>query len=124
MGKVERFEDLRCWQAARSLAKAVFEIGEQGKLSRDFATRDQMRRAAISVMNNVAEGFGRKGNLDFIRFLDIAQSSAQEVKSMTYLIEDLEYVPKDAILRIRDDAEACKSQILALITYLRKTTRK
>jgi four helix bundle protein len=120
MSKIERFEDLRCWQAARQLARFVFLSSEEAKLAKDFATRDQIRRAALSVMNNIAEGFGRKSNLEFIRFLDFAQSSAQEVKSITYLLEDLNYLAPDSIMKIRQDAEACKSQILALIAYLRK----
>jgi len=58
MSKVQRFEDLRCWQEARSLVKEIYLIAEYGKLARDFDTRSQLRRAALSVMNNIAEGFG------------------------------------------------------------------
>lgn len=74
MAKVERFEDLRCWQEARVLVKEIYLLSENGKLEKDFDTRSQLRRAALSVMNNIAEGFGRYSNKEFIRYLDIANS--------------------------------------------------
>jgi four helix bundle protein len=105
---VERFEDLKCWIAARELVKLVFTACNSGKLARDFGTSDQIRRAAVSVMNNIAEGFGRSSRREFIRFLDIAQSSALEVKSMTYILDDLSYVDSNVSSSIRAKAEAKK----------------
>jgi four helix bundle protein len=80
MAKVERFEELKCWQAARELVKLVHLVCDEGKLGKDFDTKSQIRRAALSVMNNIAEGFGRGSEKEFIRFLEIAQSPAMEVK--------------------------------------------
>lgn len=82
MGKVIRFEDLKCWQASRELVKQIYIISETLKLLNDFDTKSQIKRAALSSMNNIAEGFGKFSNQEFIRYLDIAQSSALEVKSM------------------------------------------
>ena len=97
----------------------VYEACEEGKLSKDFETRAQIKRAALSTMNNIAEGFGRKGNKEFIRFLDISQSSAIEVKSITYVLSDMKYLPEEKIVAIQMKAEETKSITLGLIRYLR-----
>src|SRR5882724_4918031 len=119
MAKVERFEDLKCWMAARELVKLVYLACEEGKLVKDFETKAQIKRAALSSMNNIAEGFGRGSNKEFIRFLDISQSSAMEVRSVTYVLSDLNYLSEEKILDIRDKAEETKSLTLGLIRYLR-----
>lgn len=120
MSKVTKFEDLRCWQLARELVSQVFTACQEGKLSKDFDTTSQLKRAAMSTMNNIAEGFGRHGNKEFIRFLDIAQSSCIEVKSMTYALEDMKYLNDNKVNEIRSKAEETKNSILAFIRYLRK----
>jgi four helix bundle protein len=120
MAKVTRFEDLKCWQLARALVQLVFQACEESKLSKDFETRGQIKRAALSSMNNIAEGFGRYSNKDFIRFLDFSQSSSIEVKSITYALEDMKYLPDIKITLIREKAEETKNSTLAFIRYLRK----
>ncbi len=122
MAKTEKFEDLKCWQSARELVKMVYEVCEKDKLSKDFETRGQIKRAALSVMNNIAEGFGRNGNKEFIRFLDISQSSAIEAKSMSYVLTDIKYLPEEKIAAIQMKAEETKSITLGLIRYLRTRT--
>ena len=124
MAKVTKFEDLKCWQLARELVMLVFQACEEGKLAKDFETRGQIKRAALSVMNNIAEGFGRFGNKDFIRFLDISQSSAIEVKSITYALEDMNYLSQTRINLIREKAEETKNTTLAFIRYLRTRETK
>lgn len=119
MAKIEKFEDLKCWQAARELVKMVYVACEDGKFIKDFDTKSQIRRAALSTMNNIAEGFGRASDKEFIRFLEIAQSSAMEVKSITYVLIDLNYLSEDKIMEISKKAEETKSITLALIRYLR-----
>lgn len=120
MSKIERFEDLKCWQAARALVKEVFLACEEGKLARDFDTRSQIKKAALASVNNIAEGFGRFSKRDFIRFLDISQSSVLEVQSVLYALEDLEYLPVTKIQSIRLKAEETKALTLGLVRYLRK----
>ena len=122
--KVERFEDLRCWQAARQLVKLVFVTAETGKLSKDFDTKYQLKKAALSSMNNIAEGFGRFGVKDAIKFYDISQSSAQEVKSMLYVLSDLGYATEDQINEIRLKAEEARNLTLAFIKYQRSRLNK
>ncbi|MBX2966504.1 MAG: four helix bundle protein [Cyclobacteriaceae bacterium] len=124
MTKVTHFEDLRCWQLARELVRLVFKACEEGKLTKDFETKAQIKKAAVSVMNNIAEGFGRFSNKEFIRFLDFSQSSCIEVKSMTYILEDMDYLSKDKINVIRDKAEETKNSVLSFIRYLRKKESK
>lgn len=90
--KVTRFEDLRVWQKSRVLATAVYRVSSQGPLGRDFGLRDQIRRAAVSIMSNIAEGFGRHSRADMAHFLAIARGSAFELSSQLYLAHDLGYV--------------------------------
>ncbi|MCK6617422.1 MAG: four helix bundle protein [Cyclobacteriaceae bacterium] len=123
MTKITRFEDLKCWQLSRELVRQVYQACDQGKLSKDFETRDQIKSAALSVMNNIAEGFGRYSNKEFIRFLDFSQSSAIEVKSITYALEDLEYLSMDKIIQIREKAEETKNTTLAFIRYLKNRNK-
>jgi four helix bundle protein len=119
MSKVERFEDLKCWQAARQLVKLVYTLCEEGRLAKDFETRGQIKRAALSSMNNIAEGFGRKSDKEFVRFLEISQSSAMEVRSITYVLEDLNYISLDQIELLRSKSEETKSLSLGLIRYIK-----
>lgn len=97
-----RFEELECWQAARGLTKTVFQLTNQGCLSEDYDTRVQLRRAAMNTMNNIAEGFARFQNEETMYFLDVAQSAAAEVKSILYLIEDLNYLDKADLAPIHE----------------------
>lgn len=112
------FEELECWNESRALVNLVFSACESGKLSRDFGTSDQIRRAALSVMNNIAEGHGRNSRKEFIRFLDIAQSSSLEVKSISYILSDRNYLSSDDAVSIRTKADHTKNLIRGLIKYL------
>jgi len=81
MGTIERFEDIEAWREARVLVKRIYEVTAQGRFARDFGLRDQIRRAAISTMSNIAEGFERGSNKEFVHFLYVAKASAGEVRS-------------------------------------------
>jgi four helix bundle protein len=116
--KIERFEDLICWQQARDLVKIVYEASNEGPMAKDFDMRSQIRRAAISTMNNIAEGVGRYSKREFIRFLEISSASASEVKSVSYAALDLNYWDQKTVTRIQDKAESVKSLDLGLIKYL------
>jgi four helix bundle protein len=89
MGTIERFEDLIVWQKAKELTIMVYE---KFKNNRDFGFRDQIQRASLSIMNNIAEGFERKGNKEYSRFLYISKGSAAEVRSMLHIAQDLNYL--------------------------------
>ncbi len=118
MSKVERFEDLICWQKSRQLVNLVYMVSDKGKFKTDFDLKSQFRRAAVSSMNNIAEGFSRYSQKEFIRFLDISSSSSGEVKSMLYLLEDLEYVSAEELERLHLSIDETKKLTLALLKYL------
>ena len=119
MTKVTKFEELKCWMAARRLVREVYVISETGKLARDFDTKSQFKRAALSSMNNIAEGFGKFSNKEFIRFLDISQCSSLEVKSMLYVLLDMNYLPEPKINELHELVNETRNLTLALIRYLR-----
>ena len=118
MSKINRFEDLKCWQVSRQLVNEVYRVAEVGTLSKDYDTKSQIKRAALSTMNNIAEGFGKFSNKEFIRYLDTAQSSACEVKSILYVLLDMNYLneQKNNLQQLTDDV---RSLTLGLIKYLR-----
>ncbi|MFA5927234.1 MAG: four helix bundle protein [Patescibacteria group bacterium] len=90
--KIEKFEDIIAWQKSKELAINIYSISNSW---RDFSFRDQIRRASVSSMNNIAEGFERKGNKEFGKFLYIAKGSCAEVRSMLYLALELNYIDKN-----------------------------
>ena len=90
--RIERFEDIKAWQEAKELTVEIYRITNSGEFARDFGLRDQIRRAAVSIMANIAEGFGRDGTKEFIRFLQIAKASTHEVQSHLHVAVALHYV--------------------------------
>ena len=118
MGKLTRFEDLECWKAARILSKEVFLSSRNGDLGKDWDTRSQFRRAAVSTINNIAEGFGRFSNKEKIRFFEICVASANEVKSMLYLFEDIDYYEKNKLMELHAMVDKVHNLTLGFIKYL------
>ena|SRR6218665_1223425 len=118
MAKVERFEDLNCWKKSRELVGLAYEVSGKGKMKTDFDLKSQFRRAAVSSMNNIAEGFSRYSKKEFVRYLDISASSAGEVKSMLYVMEDLEYVSPADLEKLHMSVDETKKLTLALLKYL------
>ena len=92
MALAQRFEELMVWQMARLLTKEVYAESGRGRLQKDFGLRDQLQRAAVSVMSNIAEGFERRSRKDFAHFLGISMASLAETKSLLYVATDLEYL--------------------------------
>jgi four helix bundle protein len=91
--KIEKFEDFIAWQKARSLTRAIYKITNLPAFSRDFGLKDQIRRSAVSIMSNIAEGFERGRASEFHQFLSIAKGSCAELRSQLYVALDVEYVP-------------------------------
>ncbi len=119
----KRFEDLRIWQDARIQANAIYDsFGSASISARDFGFRDQIQRCGVSVMNNIAEGFERKTDQDFARFLDIAKGSNGELRSMLYLAEDLNYMNFETADKMRIFSENLSRAIETLSKHLRKST--
>src|SRR4030042_3116088 len=91
-GRIEKYEDLIAWQKARELTKNIYKITRQGEFSKDFGLRDQIRRASVSIMSNLAEGFERGGRSEFHQFLVIAKGSCAELRSQLYVALDNNYI--------------------------------
>ena len=123
MGKIERFEDIEAWQKARELASGVYEICRSGPLRRDFGLRDQITRSAVSVMANIAEGFGRRTNKDFANFLYTAKGSAMEVISHLYVAQDQQYLPPDSFKQLKTGYEEVQRMLVSFIRYLESNPR-
>lgn len=81
MNKIERFEDIECWKKARELTKMVYQSSRDGEFSRDFGLCNQIRRASVSILSNIAEGFERDGDREFLQFLALAKGSCGEVRA-------------------------------------------
>jgi len=124
--KISRFEDLDCWQEARQLTKKVYEaISQSPSWQKDMRFCGQTRDAAGSVMANIAEGFARRSNKEFVQFLFIAISSAAEVQSHLYVSVDQKYVSKEVFDSLYQQAGKTSRIISGLIKYLRtKQTRQ
>jgi four helix bundle protein len=118
MAKIDKYEDLKCWQQARVLVNQVYELSSMPLLKREFALSDQLKRSSISVMSNIAEGFSRYHSREFVRFLDYSQSSSQEVKSLLYIIKDQNLADAEIIDEIQSNCDHCRAMTLSLIKYL------
>src|ERR671929_85029 len=100
MATFKTFEDIAAWQRARELTKEIYKLTSKNEFSRDFGLKDQIRRASVSIMSNIAEGFERSGTGEFAHFLATAKGSAGEVRSQLYVALDQEYIARSAFDRL------------------------
>jgi four helix bundle protein len=119
MARIERFEDIRAWQEARALTNLVYDMMATGRLGRDLGLRDQIQRAAVSVMANIAEGFDRNSKKEFIKFLGYSLGSVSEVKSHLYVALDREYISAEQFKAVFAEAENVSKMLTGFIKYLR-----
>ncbi len=119
--KVNNFEDLTTWQAARSMSKVIYQITNNKEFSQDIRFRSQIRAAAGSIMDNIAEGFERDGNKEFIQFLYVAKGSCGEVRSQIHRAADIGYITNDQYQDILQQTRSLCSAISSFISYLRNT---
>jgi four helix bundle protein len=119
MMNYKRFEELPCWQKARELCQAVFELINWGEFKKDFTFRNQIWAAAGSAMDNIAEGFDDGSTREFIRFLGYAQRSSSEVQSQLYRALDCKYIGEGQFEKVYELASECRKQIKGFRKYLR-----
>ena len=119
MALIKKFEDIIAWQEARKLVSSIYRLTNSGSLARDFGLRDQLQRAAVSAMTNIAEGFDCESKIEFARFLGIARRSAVEVQSLLYAALDVGYINEDVFKAQYQQAEKTK----ALVGGLKKSLK-
>ncbi len=120
---IKRFEEIEAWQKARELVRDVYRSCVSGPIAKDYGLKDQLCRAAVSSMSNIAEGFARRTDKDFAHFLDVAKGSAIEVQSLLYVALDVGYFAQEEFLRLYKTVEELWSLIGGFSTYLRGTPR-
>lgn len=118
MGTIQKFEDLKVWQKARLLCQEIHSLSRIGDFSKDFSLRDQINRSSGSIMDNIAEGFGRRGNLEFINFLTYACGSVSECKSQLYRVSDKKYITEDKSVELFLLADEIDKMLSSFISYL------
>lgn len=118
--KANRFEELVAWQKARALTKSVYEVTKRGEFAKDFGLTNQIQRAAVSVMSNIAEGFERGRRTEFHQFLSIAKSSCGEVRSQLYVAFDVGYLQKPTFNALLTQAEEVSRVVGGLKTAVQK----
>ena len=121
MAKIERFDDMECWKKARELTKVVYGISTPDKFARDYGLIDQIRRASVSILSNIAEGFERDGNKEFAQFLSLAKGSCGEVRAQLYVALDQQYISNEQFQLIAEKATEVNRIISGLIKYLRQS---
>ncbi len=120
MPLIERFEDIRAWQEARKLTQQIYALTRNDAFAKDFGLRDQIQRAAVSTMANIAEGFDCDSKVEFGRFLGIARRSTVEVQSLLYTSLDVGYITKEVFQEQYDQAAKTKALIGGLKHSLKK----
>jgi four helix bundle protein len=118
MTTAKRFEDLEVWQKAKELTNLIYRVSSSGAFSRDFGLRDQMRRAAVSIMSNIAEGFESQTQAMFIQYLGHAKGSAGELRAQLYIAVEQNYITQDEFNSAISLAESCSKQLARFIQYL------
>ena len=124
MGKIERLEDLEIWRLAREMCKDVYVYTKRTPFVNDFKLRDQIRGSSGSVMDNIAEGFERNGNREFIQFLSISKGSAGETRSQLYRALDQEYISKEEFDSLYERLNHLSAKIGTFISYLKNSGMK
>jgi four helix bundle protein len=121
VARAQRFDELHVYKCARELTKAIYSVTKRPPFSRDFGLRDQIRRASVSVMSNIAEGFERGSNTEFIQFLYIAKGSCGEIRAQLVVALDQEYLTAEEYEALDDLSRKTGSMLSNFITYLKNS---
>src|SRR5262245_9135879 len=124
MAKIKKFEEIESWKRARGLAKEIYRETARGKFVRDYGLRDQIRRACVSILSNIAEGFERGGDKEFIYFLAVAKGSCGEVRAQLYVALDQAYVDLEEFQKLSNSTIEISQLISGLLKYLRGSPLK
>ena len=124
MAKIQRFEDLDLWKDAVKMGVSIYKVTEEGKMAKDFSARDQLRRAAISVSNNIAEGFEYNNNKTFVRFLMYAKGSAGELRSQLFVLREAGKLEESKFHNLWENALRLSKSIEGFRKYLREFNKR
>ena len=124
MATFKAFEEIEAWQKARELTGKIYSVSNLGSFCKDFGLRDQIRKAAVSIMSNIAEGFERGGTKEFAQFLSVAKGSSGEVRSQLYVALDQDYIQGEAFEHLFRLTTETSRMIAGLMSYLRKSKLK
>ena len=119
---ITRFEEIKAWQHAKQLTLGIYNSTNGGAFSRDYGLRDQIRRASVSVMANIAEGFGRNSNKDFVRFLNISRASCFEVQSHLHIAKELDYINEEQFNLLYEKCSEIARLTGGFIKYLKENS--
>jgi len=118
MSKIERKEDIIVWQKAKNLTIDIYKASNHGDFARDFGLRDQIRRAAVSIPSNIAEGFGRGGNREFLQFLSIAKGSLYELKTQLIIANEIGHLDNEIFIKMSNDSDEVGKMLTSFMNYL------
>ena len=121
MATFKKFEEIEAWKKSRELTREIYQLSRMGVFAKDFGLRDQIRRASVSIMSNIAEGYDRSGTGEFIQFLATAKGSAAEVKCQLYVALDQNYVDDSTFAELSALATEIGNMIAGLMNYLRRS---
>ncbi len=121
MPKIERFEDIEAWKLARELTRLIYQATSGGDFAHDFSLKDQIRRATVSIVSNIAEGYERGGDKEFLQFLAVAKGSCGEVRAQLYIALDQSYINDEQFRIISNKALEISRLLSGLIKYLRQS---
>jgi len=124
MATIERFEDIEAWKKARELTREIYAVSRQAAFAKDFGLKDQIRRAAVSIMSNIAKGFERGGDKEFAQFIVLAKGSSAEVRSQLYVALDEGYIDQDTFERLSRATLEINWMLMGLMKYLRNSEYK
>jgi four helix bundle protein len=121
VAKIERFEDVKGWKKGRELCRLVYDVTNKAPFSRDYGLRDQIRRTAVSILSNIAEGFESQNDRTFVRYLYIAKASSGEVRAQAYVALDQDYITQEIFNQIYALSSETSRLIASFIAYLEQS---
>lgn len=119
--KVNKLEDLKAWQEAKVLAVGIYRVTVKNELAKDYNFSNQLRRAAVSVPSNIAEGYGRGGNKEFVQFLSIAKGSLYEIKTQLEIANELKYIDENSFVELSAQAVKVIKIVSGLLAYIKES---
>lgn len=124
MSIAKKFEELNVWVKSKELSIMIYQVTNEERINKDFGLRDQLRRASISIVSNIAEGFERNGNKEFIHFLCLAKGSAGEIRAQLIIAYELQYISESNFTTLNEMVIEVSKMLSGLINYLKTTELK